>query len=122
MLSVNSKGPDLDPCSIYTFEYFITCATLLTTINFVNRDTNSKEKMRCMYINMGIFRLRGAWVLWRNDVILRLCSQNSQAEWIRNPVGPQHLSVIATSVIPPPGAKNRNFTFTFTLGTLCYSC
>ena len=33
-------------------------------------------------------------VLWRSGVILGACSHNSQAEWVRNPVGPHHLGVI----------------------------
>ena len=33
-------------------------------------------------------------VLWCSSVILRLWSQNSQVEWVRAPVGPQHLSVM----------------------------
>ena len=55
-------------------------------------------------------------VLWRSDVIGLLCSQNSEAEWVRYPVGPNHWSVmtrgrgldkrLATSAIPALDAEN----------------
>ena len=79
----------------------IFCSKLLTS-----------EILKCVHSDLGHLLK----VLWRRGVILSLCSQNSQAEWVQYPAGPHHLSLMTVGcgldlvcsicAIPTLGAKN----------------
>ena len=65
-------------------KYFSRAVFCLTAINL-----KTILRQQVYYYRFGT---KHAALLWRSGVILR--SQNGQAEWVRAPVGPHHLSVI----------------------------
>ena len=75
------------------FDFTVKALMISNSLYHRNFQTKTDMKVKiCLYAKL--CTQSKILALWRRGVILSHCSQNSQAEWVRAPVEPHHLSVM----------------------------